>query len=91
MSITTEKLIENVKNYKILYDLSHPEYKNKRRKNKTWDEIGALLNTDGDTLKKKWKNLRQTLTIRSCYSHWSRTKNPRSLQNMAVGEANGNI
>jgi hypothetical protein len=31
----------------------------------------------------------QTLTIRSCYSHWSRTKNPRSLQNMAVGEANG--
>jgi hypothetical protein len=48
MSITTEKLIENVKNYKILYDLSHPEYKNNRRKNKTWDEIGALLNTDGE-------------------------------------------
>lgn len=50
MSITTEKLIENVKNYKILYDLSHPEYKNNRRKNKTWDEIGALLNTDGEYL-----------------------------------------
>lgn len=42
-----EKLIELVKLHKVLYDLSHPEYKNIRKKNKIWDEIGVSLDTDG--------------------------------------------
>jgi hypothetical protein len=33
----TEKLIELVKIYPILYDLSHEDYKNVRKKDKVWD------------------------------------------------------
>lgn len=43
----TEKLIECVKGYRVLYDLSHPDYKNIRTKNKTWDEVGNLMGMDG--------------------------------------------
>lgn len=43
----TEQLIEAVKKYKILYDLSDPGYKNNRSKNKIWDEIGVSLGLDG--------------------------------------------
>lgn len=46
MSVT-EQLIEKVKEYPILYDLSHADYKNVRKKDKVWDEIGAALNEDG--------------------------------------------
>ncbi|KAJ8934440.1 hypothetical protein NQ318_003835 [Aromia moschata] len=60
----TEKLIELVKKYPILYDLSHEEYKNVRKKDKVWEQIGAELNDTGkylgDDVKKKWKNLRDT-------------------------------
>ncbi|KAI4465982.1 alcohol dehydrogenase transcription factor myb/sant-like [Holotrichia oblita] len=43
MENITEKLIEYVKKYNILYDLSHPDYKNNRAKNKIWDEIGDIM------------------------------------------------
>nr|CAH7719377.1 unnamed protein product [Callosobruchus chinensis] len=59
MSIT-ERLIEKVKEYPILYDLGHEDYKNVRKKDKIWDEIGTKLNEDGEQLKKKWKNLRDS-------------------------------
>jgi len=39
-----EKLIEVVKNYPIIYDMSHRDYKNIRKKNKIWDEIGNEIN-----------------------------------------------
>lgn len=35
----TERLIENVKKHHVLFDLSHPDYKNVRIKNKIWDKI----------------------------------------------------
>lgn len=43
----TEELIENVKKNPLLYDMSHPHYKNFRIKNKKWDEIAKSLNIEG--------------------------------------------
>ena len=43
----TEKLIELVKVYPILYDLSHEDYKNVRKKDKAWEQIGAELKESG--------------------------------------------
>lgn len=47
--IPSEKIIEAVKYYPILYDLSHPDYKNIRKKNEIWDEMGKslIINTEG--------------------------------------------
>lgn len=41
MESSSEQLIEIVKNYPVLYDLSHPEYKNTKKKDKIWDEIAS--------------------------------------------------
>lgn len=43
MTDITELLIENVKTHHVLFDLSHPEYKNVRIKNKVWDEIAKNM------------------------------------------------
>lgn len=43
----SEQIIEIVKNYPILYDTSHPEYKDKQKKNETMEEIGQFLGVDG--------------------------------------------
>jgi len=45
----TEKLIELVKIYPILYDLSHEDYKNVRKKDKVWEQIGVELKESGKT------------------------------------------
>jgi len=39
----TEKLIESVKIYPILYDLSHEDYKNVRKKDKAWEQMGVRI------------------------------------------------
>ena len=41
----TEKLIELVKIYPVLYDLSHEDYKNV--KDKAWEQIGVELKESG--------------------------------------------
>ncbi|XP_050311572.1 transcription factor Adf-1-like [Anthonomus grandis grandis] len=74
MNTTTEQLIELIKKHRILYDLSHPEYKNTRIKNKVWDEIGALLKIDGEDAKKRWKN------IRDCYAKHLRSEKTHTGQ-----------
>jgi len=43
----TEKLIELVKIYPILYDLWHEDYKNVRKKDKTWEQTGVELKESG--------------------------------------------
>jgi len=43
----TEKLIEFVKIYPILYDSSHENYKNVRKKDKVWEQIGVELKESG--------------------------------------------
>jgi hypothetical protein len=42
-----EKLIEFVKIYPILYDLSHEDYKNVRKKDNVWEQIGVELKESG--------------------------------------------
>ncbi|XP_072377881.1 uncharacterized protein, partial [Diabrotica undecimpunctata] len=72
----TEKLIEIVKQYPIIYDLRDEDYKNIRKKDKVWDnniifeKFHNSLNFFADSihiwvdgseeLKKKWKNLRDS-------------------------------
>lgn len=47
MANNIELLIEKVKQCPVIYDLSHPDYKNVKGKNKIWDEIGKELETSG--------------------------------------------
>ncbi|XP_017482457.1 PREDICTED: uncharacterized protein LOC108371412 [Rhagoletis zephyria] len=58
--VDVEKLIENVHNNPILYDVTHAEYKNIRKKDKIWENIGVELKESGENIKKRWKNLRDT-------------------------------
>ncbi|XP_045482098.1 uncharacterized protein LOC123686145 [Harmonia axyridis] len=69
-----ETLIENVKLHPFLFDVNHPEYKNKRKKNEVWDAIAVVLssNSNGVELKSKWKNLRDNYAK---YLRWQ--KKPR--------------
>ncbi|XP_028131407.2 uncharacterized protein LOC114327103 [Diabrotica virgifera virgifera] len=69
-----EKLIEIVKKHDIFFDMSHPDYKNVRIKNKIWDQIGNELNIKGEDLKKRWKNLRD------CYAKYLRSEKTRTGQ-----------
>lgn len=39
----TEKLIQEVRNRPILYLLSHPDYKNSKKKCQAWNEIQSEL------------------------------------------------
>jgi len=43
-----ELLIELVKTHKILYDLADEDYKNIRKIDKIWDEIGLELEKSGN-------------------------------------------
>ncbi|KAG8309546.1 hypothetical protein J6590_082953 [Homalodisca vitripennis] len=47
MSCITEHLLEVVYTYPVLYDLNHKDYKNIRKKDKIWEDIGKTLNTSG--------------------------------------------
>ncbi|XP_050502175.1 transcription factor Adf-1-like [Diabrotica virgifera virgifera] len=58
--VPTEKLIELVKKYLILYDLSHEDYKNIRKKDKIWDEIGQEMKECREELKRRWRSLRDS-------------------------------
>ncbi|XP_034104039.1 uncharacterized protein LOC117567879 [Drosophila albomicans] len=57
-----ELLIKLVKKHKILYDMEDEDYKNTRKKDKIWNEIGLELEESGDEIKKKWKNLRDSFS-----------------------------
>lgn len=46
-STLTVKLIDMVKCHPVLYDMTHPEFKNTFFKYKLWEEIGGKLNMDG--------------------------------------------
>ncbi len=43
-----EKLIIEVQNHTILFDTSHPHYKDTNRKDKAWSEIAEVLGVDGE-------------------------------------------
>lgn len=44
----TERLIEMVRSYPMLYDLSHEDYKSLRKKDRIWSEIGKELDENGE-------------------------------------------
>nr|XP_021194075.2 uncharacterized protein LOC110378940 [Helicoverpa armigera] len=62
MAEKTERLIETIRSYPVLYDTTHDDYKNKHLKDKIWDKIAEALRDvgGGDALKSKWKNLRDS-------------------------------
>ncbi|CAL1671958.1 unnamed protein product [Lasius platythorax] len=58
--MSVEQIIEIVKLHPILFDLSNPDYKNIKKKDNVWKEIGEALKEDGDGILKKWKNIRDS-------------------------------
>ncbi|KAH1023868.1 uncharacterized protein LOC109546096 [Dendroctonus ponderosae] len=70
MATIFKQLIESVKEYPILYDCSHGDFKNFKQRDKVWDEIGLKLEQDGHVLKGKWRNLRDS------YAKFLKAKHP---------------
>lgn len=58
MAIDVERLIESVRRHAYLYDLGHKDYKNTARKAAIWEEIAEDLNENSETVKLKWKTVR---------------------------------
>ncbi|XP_050339045.1 transcription factor Adf-1-like isoform X2 [Bactrocera neohumeralis] len=53
-----EVLIEEVRNCPLIFDVSHRDYKNLRKKEMTWKQIST--NTRLSECKKRWKSLRDS-------------------------------
>ncbi|KAL0109741.1 hypothetical protein PUN28_014639 [Cardiocondyla obscurior] len=53
-----EKLIELIKEYVMLYDLSHPKYLDGQYKDKVWKVISEELDQPVNVCKNKWNNIR---------------------------------
>ncbi|XP_055849564.1 uncharacterized protein LOC129914374 [Episyrphus balteatus] len=73
----SEKLIQLVRKCPILYDLSHEDYKNTKKKERVWAGIAAELKEGTDDVKKRWKNLRDTYLR---YIKGKKTKSGRRWQ-----------
>lgn len=58
MAMDVERLIEYVKSHVFLYDLGHKDYKNTTRKAGVWENIAVQLNENSETVKLKWKTVR---------------------------------
>nr|CAH7768083.1 unnamed protein product [Callosobruchus chinensis] len=56
-----EKLIECVREYKELYDMSHKKYSDNLHKDKLWSKIGNEGNMPGPACKARWISLRDQL------------------------------
>ncbi|CAG4964384.1 unnamed protein product [Colias eurytheme] len=55
-----EKLIETVRKYECLYDLSHRKYMDTKYKNVIWEKVGAEVGSSGAICKTRWANIRDT-------------------------------
>ncbi|KAI8796382.1 transcription factor Adf-1 [Biomphalaria glabrata] len=54
-----EKIIELIQKYPVIYNPEHPDYKNKKVKNKIYASIGGMIgDTTGAEVQRKWKNLK---------------------------------
>ncbi|XP_014255072.1 uncharacterized protein LOC106669821 [Cimex lectularius] len=53
-----KKLIELVRNYPVLYDLSNPKYMDTEFKTNIWNKIGEEMKTPGPSCKSRWSNIR---------------------------------
>ena len=54
----TEMLIETVRSFPCLWNMSLREYKDNRVKENAWKKISEKLATSVDDCKRRWKNLR---------------------------------
>ncbi|XP_059153317.1 transcription factor Adf-1-like [Physella acuta] len=72
----TEDLIRMIQRYPIMYDAGHPDFKNNSLKDEIFDEIGSVLGEDGEEIRRKWKNLRDTYarSIKGQYSKPGQSK-----------------
>uniref|UniRef100_A0A1Y1ND71 MADF domain-containing protein n=1 Tax=Photinus pyralis TaxID=7054 RepID=A0A1Y1ND71_PHOPY len=55
-------LIEVIQQYEYLYDLSHIDYKNTKKKELAWKEISDITNLSVEDCMKQWKALRDRFT-----------------------------
>ncbi|XP_039281013.1 uncharacterized protein LOC120348702 [Nilaparvata lugens] len=53
-----EKLIDLIRQNEVLYQISHPDYRNSFLKNKTWKNIAATMEKSMEDCKSKWKVMR---------------------------------
>ncbi|XP_023938139.2 uncharacterized protein LOC112045958 [Bicyclus anynana] len=58
--IFTEKLLREVANRPIIYQPTHPDFKNRPKKYQAWREIQMELNEEIKPMKARWKNLKDT-------------------------------
>ncbi|CAG9767126.1 unnamed protein product [Ceutorhynchus assimilis] len=65
-------LIELIKNYPLLYDLSHSDYKFQSRKDQAWAEIASVIGISSEDCQKLWKS------VRDRYTRERRVKNPEN-------------
>lgn len=49
----TEKFIEIVRQYPILYDITNKDYKNIKRKDSIWDDIAKSWGSNGEYIESK--------------------------------------
>ncbi|KAF3698615.1 hypothetical protein EXN66_Car014302 [Channa argus] len=58
MTAFEERLCEEVRKYRHLYDTSVKDYRDHQMTNKSWREIAKTLCSDEHTVKKQWKYIR---------------------------------
>nr|CAI5865109.1 unnamed protein product [Callosobruchus analis] len=51
-------LIELVKNYRLLYDASDPNFNNRIERHRCWEKISANIDLPVPECKKRWRSLR---------------------------------
>ena len=56
-----ERLIIELQNHPVLFDASHPFYKDKTKKDKAWEEISKTLGFDGEYSQFNYINVRSIL------------------------------
>uniref|UniRef100_G3MKT2 MADF domain-containing protein n=1 Tax=Amblyomma maculatum TaxID=34609 RepID=G3MKT2_AMBMU len=59
-TFSVEMLIDIIKEYPILYDKSHLNFKDVAYKEQIWDKIGRQMGVSGSLCQKKFKNLKDT-------------------------------
>ncbi|KAL1488207.1 hypothetical protein ABEB36_015164 [Hypothenemus hampei] len=60
--IDVSVLVETIQHYEFVYNMSHPDYKNAKKKNLAWEEITSILNCPVAKCQKTWKSLRDRYT-----------------------------
>ncbi|RZF33875.1 hypothetical protein LSTR_LSTR009899 [Laodelphax striatellus] len=58
MNVDDEQLIECVKKYPAVYDMSHPKYSDSGHKSAVWKLIGEEIDESETICKKRWINIR---------------------------------